>query len=131
MEKGQRNEDEELMLKISQKMGGLPTELQPVLKKIDETALTLHEAAKNGDVKAVQELCITSKMVFSCCFCMVLRGLLGQEEAARLTRPQGHHAFGLCHRCEPYRRGQAAAGQPSEPLCGGQQWQQLLELILS
>ena len=31
------------MLKISQKMGGLPTELQPVLKKIDETALTLHE----------------------------------------------------------------------------------------
>ena len=27
------DEDEELMLKISQKMGGLPSELQPVLKK--------------------------------------------------------------------------------------------------
>ncbi|CAE7903147.1 AKR2A [Symbiodinium necroappetens] len=48
-------QDEELMLKISQKMGGLPSELQPVLKKIDETALTLHEAAKNGDLKAVQD----------------------------------------------------------------------------
>ena len=27
-------EDEDLMLKISQKMGGLPPELQPVLKKL-------------------------------------------------------------------------------------------------
>mmetsp|Transcript_37425 Transcript_37425/g.60307 ORF Transcript_37425/g.60307 Transcript_37425/m.60307 type:complete len:269 (+) Transcript_37425:52-858(+) len=48
-------QDEGLMLKISQKMGGLPAELQPVLKKIDETPLTLHEAAKNGDLKAVQD----------------------------------------------------------------------------
>jgi len=48
-------QDEELMLKISQKMGGVPSELQPVLKKIDETPLTLHEAAKQGDIKAVQE----------------------------------------------------------------------------
>merc|ERR1712157_467357 len=47
--------DEELMLKFSQKMGGLPQELNPVLKKIDESPLTLHEAAKNGDLKAVQE----------------------------------------------------------------------------
>merc|ERR1719229_884721 len=48
-------QDEELMLKFSQKMGGLPSELQPVLQKIDETPLTLHEAAKNGDLKAVQD----------------------------------------------------------------------------
>jgi len=48
-------QDEELMLKFSQRMGGLPQELQPALKKIDETPLTLHEAAKNGDLKAVQE----------------------------------------------------------------------------
>merc|ERR1712207_74670 len=47
--------DEELMLKFSKKMGGLPAELNPVLKKIDESPLTLHEAAKNGDLKAVQE----------------------------------------------------------------------------
>jgi len=47
--------DEELMLKISQRMGGLPQELQPALKKIDETPLTFHEAAKNGDLKAIQE----------------------------------------------------------------------------
>merc|ERR1719223_2396907 len=43
------------MIKFSQKMGGLPKDLGPVLKKIDEASLTLHEAAKNGDLKAVQE----------------------------------------------------------------------------
>merc|ERR1719159_2182168 len=41
-------QDEELMLKFSQKMGGLPQELQPVLQKIDESPLTLHEASRNG-----------------------------------------------------------------------------------
>jgi len=46
--------DEELMLKISRKMGGLPQELIPKLKQIDETPMTLHEAAKMGDLKAVQ-----------------------------------------------------------------------------
>merc|ERR1719159_2087440 len=38
--------DEELMLKFNQKMGGLPEELKPVMKRIEESALTLHEAAK-------------------------------------------------------------------------------------
>jgi len=33
----------------------LPEELQATLKKIDDSPLTLHEAAKNGDLKAVQE----------------------------------------------------------------------------
>ena len=42
------------MLKISQKMGGLPSELNPVLQKIEETPMTLHEAAKRGDLAAVQ-----------------------------------------------------------------------------
>jgi len=48
-------QDEDLMLKISQKMGGLPSELQPVLRKIEDTSLTLHEAAKKGDLAAVQQ----------------------------------------------------------------------------
>jgi len=48
-------QDEELMLKISQKMGGLPQELQSTMKKIDDTPLNIHEAAKNGDLKAVNE----------------------------------------------------------------------------
>merc|ERR1719323_668454 len=43
------------MIKISQKMGGVPQEIQPVLQKINDTPLTLHEAAKNGDLKSVQE----------------------------------------------------------------------------
>merc|ERR1719198_120795 len=42
------------MLKISQKMGGLPTELGPALQKL-EAPLTLHEAAKEGDLQKVQE----------------------------------------------------------------------------
>jgi len=48
-------QDEELMLKFSKALGGLPEELQPALKKINETPMTLHEAAKMGDLKAVQE----------------------------------------------------------------------------
>merc|ERR1719221_1992540 len=43
------------MLKFSQKMGGLPDELKPKLKQIDEAPMTLHEAAKMGDLKAVQQ----------------------------------------------------------------------------
>merc|ERR1712151_728878 len=48
-------QDEELMLKFSKAMGGLPEELQPALKKINDTPLSLHEAAKMGDLKAIQE----------------------------------------------------------------------------
>merc|ERR1712039_935904 len=48
-------QDEELMLKVSQKMGGMPQELQAQMHKIEEASLTVHEAAKNGDLKAVQE----------------------------------------------------------------------------
>jgi len=48
-------QDEDLMLKISKKMGGMPSELEPTLKKIDDTPLNIHEAAKNGDLKAVNE----------------------------------------------------------------------------
>ena len=48
-------QDEELMLKISQRMGGLPQELQATMKKIDDTPLSIHEAAKMGDLKAIQE----------------------------------------------------------------------------
>jgi len=54
-------QDEELMLKFSRKMGGLPQELQGTMKKIDDTSLTLHEAAKNGDLKAVQEFLSKNK----------------------------------------------------------------------
>merc|ERR1711953_441614 len=48
------------MLKISKKMGGLPAELESSLKKLDEAALTFHEACKIGDLKAVQQ-CIDKK----------------------------------------------------------------------
>jgi len=48
-------QDEEVMLKFSKAMGGIPEALQPALKKIDDTPLSLHEAAKNGDLKAVQD----------------------------------------------------------------------------
>eukprot|EP00420_Gonyaulax_spinifera_P037952 CAMPEP_0197877892 /NCGR_PEP_ID=MMETSP1439-20131203/6446_1 /TAXON_ID=66791 /ORGANISM="Gonyaulax spinifera, Strain CCMP409" /LENGTH=226 /DNA_ID=CAMNT_0043497271 /DNA_START=91 /DNA_END=768 /DNA_ORIENTATION=- len=46
--------DEELMIKFSRKMGGIPEELRPTLQTIDETPMSLQEAAKNGDVKAVE-----------------------------------------------------------------------------
>merc|ERR1712008_564561 len=47
--------DEELMLKFSQKMGGLPQELAPTLKQLDEAPMNLHEAARLGDLSAVQQ----------------------------------------------------------------------------
>jgi len=49
------HQDEELMLKLSKKMGGVPEELAPALRKIEEAPLSLHDAAKKGDLKAVQE----------------------------------------------------------------------------
>ncbi|CAE7236693.1 AKR2A, partial [Symbiodinium pilosum] len=53
-------QDEELMLKISQKMGGLPSDLQPELmlkisQKMGGLPSELQPAAKNGDLKAVQD----------------------------------------------------------------------------
>jgi hypothetical protein len=48
-------QNEELMLKFGKAMGGVPGELQPALAKISDTPLSLHEAAKNGDLKSVQE----------------------------------------------------------------------------
>jgi hypothetical protein len=46
---------EQLMLKVSRKMGGIPGEVKPELKKLDKTPLTLHEAAKMGSSSAVDE----------------------------------------------------------------------------
>jgi len=47
--------NEELMLKFSAKMGGLPAELQASMAELEQKPLTIHEAAKMGDLKAVQE----------------------------------------------------------------------------
>mmetsp|Transcript_24163 Transcript_24163/g.53573 ORF Transcript_24163/g.53573 Transcript_24163/m.53573 type:complete len:283 (+) Transcript_24163:121-969(+) len=47
--------DQDLMLKISDKLGGLPSTLQATLKKIDDTPLSFHEAAKVGDLRGVTQ----------------------------------------------------------------------------
>lgn len=46
--------DEELMCKISRAMGGIPSDVQPSLRALDETSLTFHDACRNGDFKAVE-----------------------------------------------------------------------------
>merc|ERR1719359_1194942 len=48
-------QDEELMLKVSQKMGGVPADVQNKVQKIQDTPLNVHESAKAGDLKAVNE----------------------------------------------------------------------------
>lgn len=48
-------DDEDLLMKLSQRAGGVPLELQATLKRIQETPLSLHEAAQRGDAKAVAE----------------------------------------------------------------------------
>merc|ERR1711972_1205652 len=42
--------NEELMLKVNAKLGGLPDDLGQGLKAIAERSMTLHEAAKKGDL---------------------------------------------------------------------------------
>merc|ERR1712130_37011 len=54
--------DEDLMLKVSAKMGGVPADLRSVLQNLDgapvslpsEAQVSLHEACKTGNVNAVQ-----------------------------------------------------------------------------
>jgi len=48
-------QNEELMLKFNQKMGGLPDELKGSMQALIDRPMTLHEAAKNGDVNVVKE----------------------------------------------------------------------------
>jgi len=48
-------DDEELLTQISEAMGGIPQELHPILNKIEQTPLSLHEAAKKGEVKSVAD----------------------------------------------------------------------------
>jgi len=56
-------QDEELMVKLSQKMGGLPPALLSVLKKLHGTSMTLHEACKNGDIDSVKQHVANKQLV--------------------------------------------------------------------
>lgn len=47
-------DDASLMAKISEKMGGVPPEAKNRLDKIRKTPITLQEACKNGDLRALQ-----------------------------------------------------------------------------
>lgn len=57
------HQDEELMRKVSKKMGGVPDELKPVLQRIDDSPLTFHESCKNGDLRAAQQHLATNKPI--------------------------------------------------------------------
>eukprot|EP00927_Polykrikos_kofoidii_P049796 TRINITY_DN43805_c0_g1_i1.p1 TRINITY_DN43805_c0_g1~~TRINITY_DN43805_c0_g1_i1.p1 ORF type:complete len:302 (-),score=51.35 TRINITY_DN43805_c0_g1_i1:227-1051(-) len=46
--------DEDLMLKIGRKIGGVPSELRDMLTRIEESPLNFHEACKRGDIQAVE-----------------------------------------------------------------------------
>lgn len=48
-------DNEELLMKISERAGGVPRELQATLRRIQDTPLSLHEAVQRGDAKAVAE----------------------------------------------------------------------------
>uniref|UniRef100_A0A7S0AW07 Uncharacterized protein n=1 Tax=Pyrodinium bahamense TaxID=73915 RepID=A0A7S0AW07_9DINO len=48
-------DNEDMLRKINSCMGGVPAELAATLRRVEETPLSLHEAAKNGDVKAITE----------------------------------------------------------------------------
>jgi len=44
---------DQLMIKMSKKMGGVPPDMKPHIKFLNSTPMTLHEACKMGSMKAV------------------------------------------------------------------------------
>jgi len=58
-------QDENLMRKVSQKMGGISPEMMKQLTAIQDTSVSLHDAAKRGDLQKVQEFLKDGKDVNS------------------------------------------------------------------
>merc|ERR1712217_590568 len=48
-------QDEELMMKFNEKMGGLPDDLAQQMKMLAQRPMTLHEAAKRGDLDTCKD----------------------------------------------------------------------------
>lgn len=46
--------DENMMNRVSKKMGGLPAELQPIIDSINERSITIHEACQKGHFQVVE-----------------------------------------------------------------------------
>merc|ERR550537_2083452 len=58
-------QDENLMRKISQKLGGINPEMLKQLTEINNTSVSLHDAARRGDLQKVQEFLKDGKDVNS------------------------------------------------------------------
>merc|ERR1719181_2100782 len=58
-------QDENLMRKISQKLGGINPEMLKQLTEINKTSVSLHDAARRGDLQKVQEFLKDGKDVNS------------------------------------------------------------------
>merc|ERR1719269_309514 len=55
--------DENLMRKISQKLGGINPEMMKQLTSIQDTSVSLHDAARRGDLQRLQEFLQDGKSV--------------------------------------------------------------------
>jgi ankyrin repeat protein len=55
--------NEELMQKVSQKMGGITPEMLKSLTQIQDSSVSLHDAAKRGDLPKIQEFLASKKDV--------------------------------------------------------------------
>merc|ERR1719379_3202041 len=55
--------DEALMRKLSQKLGGITPEIMKQLTAINETSVSLHDAARRGDLQRLQEFLKDGKAV--------------------------------------------------------------------
>jgi len=58
-------QDEELMRKVSQKMGGISPEMMKQLTSIQDTSVSMHDAAKRGDLQRLQQFLKEGKDVNS------------------------------------------------------------------
>merc|ERR1712167_128584 len=57
--------DEEIMRKVSQKLGGISPEMMKALTTIENTSVSLHDAARRGDLQRIQEFLKDGKDVNS------------------------------------------------------------------
>jgi ankyrin repeat protein len=55
--------DEDLMRKVSQKLGGINPEMMKALTQIENTSVSVHDAAKRGDLQRLQEFLTDGKDV--------------------------------------------------------------------
>mmetsp|Transcript_9996 Transcript_9996/g.24908 ORF Transcript_9996/g.24908 Transcript_9996/m.24908 type:complete len:289 (-) Transcript_9996:49-915(-) len=116
--------DEEMLLKLSARIGGVPEEVSATLQKIEDTPLSLHEAARNGNCKSIADF--------------IKKGASVDLKDAKGVAPLGHAIGGnkmaavkslIDRRADP-RAAVDKAGNTTLHYAAGYGWKELVEYFL-